>query len=226
MRRASLVHAVLWGLASGVPVGASAQAAGDAERGARAARACMACHSFAPGRHLTGPTLAGIWGRKAGSAARFGRYSDALKRSGTVWDERNLDAWLEKPAALIPGNAMVFDGIADPRTRADLLAYLRAVSEGRVAAPPDHGPPDLERAEAARQVSAIRYCGDAYRVVTGDRETHVFWEFNLRFKTDGSASGPPAGKPVIVGTGMQGDRAAVVFSRPEEISAFVRKECP
>ena len=77
-----------------------------------------------------------------------------------------------------------------------------------------------------RQERAIRYCGDAYRVVTGDRRTHTFWEFNLRFKTDGSASGPSAGKPVIVGTGMQGDRAAVVFSRPEEISEFIRKECP
>lgn len=225
MSRASLVHAVLWGLAGGVPVAAPAQAAGDVERGARASRACMACHSFAPGRHMTGPSLAGVWGRKAGSAEGFGRYSEALKRSGTVWDERNLDAWLRSPSALIPGNAMVFAGIAEPRTRADLLAYLRAVPEGR-AVPPDQGPPNLKRVEAPRQVSAIRYCGDAYRVVTGDRRTHTFWEFNLRFKTDGSPSGPPAGKPVIVGTGMQGDRAAVVFSRPEEIAAFVRRECP
>ena len=225
MSHTRLVHAVLWGFAGGVSTGAAAQAAGDVERGARAARACLACHSFAPGRHLTGPSLAGVWGRTAGSAEGFGRYSEALKGSTAIWDERNLDAWLRNPSALIPGNAMVFDGIADPRTRADLLAYLRAVSEGRVVAP-DPGPPNLKLVEPARQVSAIRYCGDAYRVVTGDRKTHVFWEFNLRFKTDGSASGPPAGKPVIVGTGMQGDRAAVVFSRPEEIAAFVRRECP
>lgn len=225
MSHARLVHAVLWGFVSGVSTGAAAQPTGDVERGARAARACMACHSFAPGRHLTGPSLAGVWDRKAGSAEGFGRYSEALKRSAVVWDERTLEAWLKSPSALIPGNAMVFDGIADPRTRADLLAYLRAVSEGRVVAP-DPGPPSLKLVDAARQVSAIRYCGDAYRVVTGDRKTHVFWEFNLRFKTDGSASGPPAGKPVIVGTGMQGDRAAVVFARPEEIAAFVRRECP
>lgn len=224
MSRASLVYAVLWGLAGGVPVAAPAQAAGDIERGARAARACMACHSFTP-RHMTGPSLAGVLGRKAGSAEGFGRYSEALRRSGVVWDAPNLDAWLRSPTALVPGNTMVFDGIADPRARADLLAYLLAVSEGRAAAP-EQGPPNLKLAEAARQVSAIRYCGDAYRVVTGDRKTHTFWEFNLRFKTDGSASGPPAGKPVIVGTGMQGDRAAVVFSRPEEIAAFVRRECP
>ena len=45
-------------------------------------------------------------------------------------------------------------------------------------------------------------------------------------KTDGSSEGPPAGKPVLVGSGMQGDRAAVVFSRPEEISGFIRRDCP
>jgi cytochrome c len=63
-------------------------------------------------------------------------------------------------------------------------------------------------------------------VTTGDRKTHLFWEFNLRLKTDGSADGPGAGKPVLAGSGMQGDRAAVIFSRPEEVSAFIRRECP
>ena len=225
MIRASFGRIVLWGIAGAFSFGVPSHAAGDVERGARAARACMACHSFAPGHHMTGPSLAGVWGRKAGTADGFGRYSDALKRSGTVWDEQNLDAWLKNPSALIPGNAMVFQGVADLRTRADLQAYLRAVSEGRVSAP-DQGLPNLKRVDAAQQVTAIRHCGDAYRVVTGDRKTQTFWEFNLRFKTDGSPNGPPAGKPVVVGTGMQGDRAAVVFSRPEEISEFIRKECP
>ncbi len=53
-------------------------AAGDPMRGAQAARACIACHSFTPGRHMTGPSLAGVWGRKAGAAEGFERYSDAL----------------------------------------------------------------------------------------------------------------------------------------------------
>lgn len=225
MIRARLGRIALWGVAGGFSFIASSHAAGNVERGATAARACMACHSFAPGRHMTGPSLAGVWGRKAGDAPGFGRYSDALKRSAMAWNEKNLDAWLKNPSALIPGNTMAFDGVADAAARADLLAYLQAVSEGRVSAPAPKLP-DLKRLEPARQVTAIRHCGDAYRVVTGDRKTHTFWEFNLRFKTDGSADGPQVGKPVIVGTGMQGDRAAVVFARPEEISAFIRKECP
>lgn len=92
--------------------------------------------------------------------------------------------------------------------------------------PPARGLPNLKEAAAALPVTAIRYCGDAYRLTTADQKTHTFWEFNLRFKTDGGTDGPPAGKPVLVGTGMQGDRAAVVFARPEEISSFIRRQCP
>lgn len=107
----------------------------DIMRGAQAARPRIACHSLAPGRHMTGPSLAHVWGRKAGTADGFTRYSDALRRLGPVWDRKNLDAWLKNPAALVPGNAMGFPGIADTRTRGDLVAYLQAISAGGVSAP-------------------------------------------------------------------------------------------
>lgn len=204
---------------------ASAQAAGDPARGAQVARACLACHSLSPGRNLTGPSLSGVVGRKAGTVEGFGRYSPALKASGLRWDQQHLDAWLKDPAALVPGNSMGFAGIADAKARADLFAYLEAVSAGRMA-PPDIGLPDLKQAPAPSRVTAIGYCGDAYRVSTGDGKTRTFWEFNLRFKTDGSADGPALGHPVIVGNGMRGDRSAVVFSRLEEISTYIKKQCP
>ena len=202
-----------------------ARAAGDAARGAQAARACMACHSFAPGQNMTGPSLAGVWGRKAGTAEGFGRYSEALKKSGIVWDEKHLDEWLANPQALVPGNAMAFPGIREPAIRADLLAYLEAVSSGRVKAS-GRGLPDLKKADPNAIVTAITHCGDAYRVSTGDGKTETFWEFNLRFKTDGSERGPSRGKPVLVGSGMRGDRASVVFSSASEISPTVRSRCP
>ena len=52
----------------------------------------------------------------------------------------------------------------------------------------------------------------------------AFWEFNLRFKTDTSPSGPAPGKPVLVGQGMQGDRAEAVFASPREIAQFIREQ--
>ena len=224
-RRAS-VRAV-WAALTTLGFSASAGAAGpsgDLERGARAFRACMACHSLTPGQHLTGPSLAGVWQRKAGTAPGYRRYSQALQHSGLVWDEARLDAWLAKPSALVPGNEMNFAGIPDRQARADIVAYLKAVSDGRVEVP-EQRLPDLKAADAASIVTSVRYCADAYRVTTADQKVHTFWEFNLRFKTDASSQGPAPGKPVMVGTGMGGDRAAIVFARPEDISASIRREC-
>jgi cytochrome c len=67
--------------------------------------------------------------------------------------------------------------------------------------------------------------GDSYKVSTADGKTHDFWERNLRFKTDSSDDGPQKGAPAIVGAGMMGDRASVIFAAPEEISASIRQEC-
>ena len=101
-------------------------ATGDAEQGARVFRACSICHSLTPGRHMLGPSLAGVWGRKAGTAPSFTRYSEALKTSGVVWNAVTLDLWLTDPAKFIPNNRMTFPGIGDASARADLIAYLQA----------------------------------------------------------------------------------------------------
>lgn len=203
-----------------------ALAAGNAERGAQAFRACAGCHSLVTGDHRTGPSLAHVWGRRAGTAEGFHRYSDALRASTVVWNEQTLDAWLRDPAAFIPGNAMAFRGLPEAGVRADLVSYLRAVSESKAAAPKTPTLPDLKAVDTGQRVSAIRHCGDTYRVTLGNGRSYPFWEFNLRFKTDSSAHGPRKGEPVIVGAGMGGDRAQVVFAVPEEISAFIRSECP
>lgn len=203
-----------------------ASAAGDADRGARVFSSCVACHTLEPERHLTGPSLAALWGRKAGSLETFRRYSDALKGSGLVWDERTLDAWLRAPEKLVAGTSMQFQGLADERPRADLIAFLKAASEGKAArVPKPRALPDLKNASPVSTVASIRRCGDSYFVTNAKGQIVAFWEFNLRFKTDSSASGPAQGKPVLVGQGMQGDRAQVVFSSPAEISSFIREAC-
>lgn len=200
--------------------------AGDAERGAKVFGACIACHTFEPDRHLSGPSLAGVWGREAGGAPNFRRYSDALKRSNLVWDEKTLDAWLRNPRTLVPGNTMRFDGIPDEQARADLVAFLKAAAEGKAARVPKPPPlPDLKKPSPISVIASIRHCGDSYFVTNAKGQTAAYWEFNLRFKTDSSATGPAPGRPVMVGQGMQGDRAQIVFSDPREISAFIREGC-
>jgi cytochrome c len=95
---------------------AHAAAPPEAERGAREFRACIACHSLAPGQHLTGPSLANLFGRRAGTAPGFQRYSEALRRSGVVWDERSLDAWLADPARFVPGNSPSISAPPNPNS--------------------------------------------------------------------------------------------------------------
>ncbi|MGH8725919.1 MAG: c-type cytochrome [Burkholderiales bacterium] len=203
-----------------------ALASGDAERGVRVFSTCIACHALEPDRHLTGPSLAGLWGRKAGALDSYRRYSSGLKQSGLVWDQRTLDAWLRDPQSLVAGNAMQFQGLPDDRARADLIAFLRAASEGKAARlPKPPALPDLKKASPVETVASIRHCGDSYFVTNAKDQTRAFWEFNLRFKTDSSPSGPAPGKPVLVGQGMQGDRAQLVFSNPAEISRFIREGC-
>ena len=70
---------------------AEAQIDGDAGRGAEQYRACVSCHSLEPGSHLTGPSLADLWGRPAGQADGFIRYSQGLSSADITWDEDTLN---------------------------------------------------------------------------------------------------------------------------------------
>ena len=207
-------------------------AEGDAARGGKQFRTCIACHSMSAGEHLTGPSLHGIFGRNAGTAPGFRRYSPALKSSGAVWDAETLDAWIADPARLVPNNWMAFAGLKDAQARADLITFLRTSAADAQAADKERAKsqtrprlPDLKTAPPESIVKSIHYCADAYTIGTASGREVVVWEFNLRLKTDASARGPLKGQPVLLRAGMQGDRLSVIFSDPAEISAFIRKSC-
>jgi cytochrome c len=212
---------------------------GDASRGQQDFRACAPCHSLEPDRNMTGPSLAGLWGREAGGLASFERYSDALKSSGIIWDDRALDGWLTDPQAMVPDNDMPFEGIKDARVRAGLLAFLKeATKPGAAQQTAQQGgmkgmggmmgggrDPNLKSLKPGKQVKAITYCHDTYRVTTADGKTRPFWERNLRFITDSSKDGPEKGAPAIMPAGMLGDRASVIFAAPEEITKIIEARC-
>jgi cytochrome c len=225
-------------LIAGLVVLAFAQVAlgaGDAKRGAQLFRQCMACHSTQEGEQMTGPSLAHIWSRKAGTVDGFVRYSDAMKQANVTWDEATLDKWLADPERFIPGTTMTFAGLKQPRDRQDVAAYLKAVAERTApqAARGEQGmmgmrggKADLRKAPPEARVKVLSHCGDTYTVETADGKKNKVWEFNLRLKTDSSKLGPLPGNPVIVGAGMQGDRASIVFASPKEISGFIKQSCP
>jgi len=113
-------------IAAALLLAATAAQAGDAARGKIAfGRECAMCHRvIANTRDSVGPGLDGIAGRKAGSKPGFD-YSDAMKKSGIVWNEATLDRFLADPLRTVPGTAMGYAGIKDPKERADLIAYLQ-----------------------------------------------------------------------------------------------------
>ena len=215
----------------------SANADGDPKRGATVYRACVACHSLEPYLHLTGPSLAGLWGKKAASIQDFPRYSAALKAQEFLWDETTLNAWVANPDAFIKDNYMTFRGIKDDNARRDLIAFLRlalaldgaksVVAKGLIPEQMARGqaPEPLDRAGPGEQVASVRHCRNTFFVVTADGTERPFWEMNLRLKIDSSATGPKGGKPVLTASGMQGDRVSLVFSDPAQIRAFVQSKC-
>jgi len=105
----------------------SALADGDAARGEKKFEDCAACHRLEAGANNVGPSLHGIFSRKAGEIADF-RYSPAIKRSGIVWTPETLDTFITDPQALVPANRMPYAGMANASDRADLIAYLSKAS--------------------------------------------------------------------------------------------------
>ena len=118
----------LLGAAALVAATGTAHAQGDAARGEKLFEQCHACHSVERGTNDVGPTLFGVFNRKAGELDDF-RYSPALKRSGITWTAQMLDEFVADPQKKVPGNRMPYSGMPDGRERGDLIAYLQKVSK-------------------------------------------------------------------------------------------------
>jgi cytochrome c len=86
---------------------------------------CRTCHTMKEGDHRQGPSLAGIVGRKAGTAPGY-NFSDSMKQSGIVWDEDNLDKFIANPDQIVSGNTMKpYGGITDAEQRKTIVEFLK-----------------------------------------------------------------------------------------------------
>ena len=98
---------------------------GDVAAGRTAYNQCRPCHQVGPdAQNSVGPTLNGIYGRKAGEVPNY-NYSDANKNSGITWDEANLKEYLKNPRAKVPGTKMIFPGITREAQLENVIAFLK-----------------------------------------------------------------------------------------------------
>jgi hypothetical protein len=114
-----------------------------------------------------------------------------------------------------------FASAADGNTGSTTAAKPE-LTRRRGIAPGSGAWPDLKLSGPSREVRSIAYSRGAYSVTTADGKSAFFLENDLRFKIDSSDRGPDNGKPVIAPAGTEGDRAWVLFSSPEEITAFIK----
>ncbi|WP_205910797.1 c-type cytochrome [Paroceanicella profunda] len=89
---------------------------------------CASCHSLEDSGRGAGPTLAGVFGRPAGSV-EGARYSHALEEADLVWDAETLDAFLADPREVVPGTMMAVR-ITDPAQRQAIVSFLEAHGSG------------------------------------------------------------------------------------------------
>lgn len=113
----------------------------DAKKGERIAKQCAACHTFAKGApNKVGPNLYNIVEDERGKDRGGFNFSSAMKSKGGEWTYEELFKFLDDPRGYIPGTAMTFAGIKNPEQRADVIAYLRTLSDN---------PKPLPKVEAA-----------------------------------------------------------------------------
>ena len=107
----------------------------DAMEGQKTAKACQMCHNFDKGGATkVGPDLWGVVGAEKGRHADFS-YSKALKEKGGVWDYDSLYHMIHKPREFIEGTKMSFIGIKNPQDIANVIAYLRSLSDNPLQLP-------------------------------------------------------------------------------------------
>ncbi len=95
----------------------------SAVAGEQVANACVSCHDLQHRTHRIGPHLMGVLGRHAGRTSGYD-YSDAMRSSGIVWNEKTLSEFLKEPSKMVPGTKMGLSGMAESDIKT-LVEYIK-----------------------------------------------------------------------------------------------------
>lgn len=124
-----IIAATLSVVLTSVAAAALAQS-GDATRGERLFnQQCKICHTIDKGgRNGVGPNLFGLFGSKAAAVEAF-QFSEAMKKSGIVWDDKTVSEYLKDPKGRVPDGKMVYAGLKQQAQLDDMIAYLKKATQ-------------------------------------------------------------------------------------------------
>jgi cytochrome c len=112
-----------------VPLG-TLLAKADAAKGQTIAKACQACHDFSKGGpNKVGPNLWDVVDRPIASHEGFSYSDDLKKHASDKWTFENLNTFVHDPKSYAPKTKMTFSGVKPDAQRADVLAFLRSLSD-------------------------------------------------------------------------------------------------
>jgi len=127
-------------------------AVASVDKGANVFKKCKACHTTDNGgKNLVGPNLWDIVGYAKGARDGFA-FSSALTAVGGEWTYEDLDAFLKKPSKFVPKTKMSFAGLKKTSDRANVILYLRALSDTPVDLPAITVPPAEEAPEETEDI--------------------------------------------------------------------------
>jgi len=120
-------------LAATIFIGCSTGNVGSAnlKKGKRVFNKCKACHTLVTGKNRVGPSLKGVFGRRAGGVPKY-RYSKAMKKAGQgglVWSETTMAKYLVKPRSFIKGTKMSFVGLRKDSDIKNLIVFLKNATQ-------------------------------------------------------------------------------------------------
>ena len=111
-------------------------ASASVEKGHATAKQCQACHTFEKGGpNRVGPNLWNIVGDERGKDRGGFNFSAAMKAKGGKWTFDELNKFLTSPRGYIPGTAMTFAGLSREQQRADVIDFLRTLSDSPMPLP-------------------------------------------------------------------------------------------
>lgn len=185
-----------------VPI-ATLLASASVDEGMRAFRKCQACHTVDNGGgNRAGPNLWEIVDRPVAAATGFG-YSTAMtdyaEGGAKSWDYEALNRFLHAPRGYVSGTSMGFAGLKRDDERANVIAYLRSLSDNPPPLPsPDAGDEGAEAEPASMETDGDTASGDA---TNAESETDAAADEGAEQSQDGeTAADDGAGEPADTST--------------------------